>query len=67
MKVIINGQSLRLFKGARVKDAVKKFSELYREEMPHNPYTITDLYGNVIRPDGRLSENEHLYIKPKKT
>jgi hypothetical protein len=67
MKVIINGESLRLFEGARVKDAVRKYSEIYSEEMPPAPYTITDPYGNLIRPGGRLSENQHLYIKPKKT
>mgnify|MGYP001074965009 CR=1 FL=1 len=67
MKVIINGQPLRLFEGARVRDAVRKFSEIYSQEMPRRPYTITDPHGNLIMPDGRLSEDEHLYIKPKKT
>jgi len=67
MKVIINNQPLRLFEGARVKDAVRKFAEIYSEEMPPAPYTITDRYENIIRPDGRLSENDHLFINPKKS
>ena len=56
-----------MFEGARVRDAVRKFSEIYSQEMPRRPYTITDPHGNLIMPDGRLSEDEHLYIKPKKT
>jgi hypothetical protein len=66
MKVIINDKPIRLFEGARVQDAVRTFSETYSREMPEPPYTITDLHGNIIRPDGRLSENEQLFIKPKK-
>lgn len=66
MKVIINEKPIRLFEGARVKDAIRKFSEIYQEQMPESPYTIADAHGNIIRPEGRLSENDQLFIKPKK-
>lgn len=67
MKVIINNQPLRLFVGARVKDAIRQFSEIHSDKMPQGPYTITDRDGNIRKPGGRLSENDHLFIKPKKS
>ena len=65
MKVIINNQTLYLFKGARVRDAINTFASEYPGNMPDEPYSVTDRDGNMVMPDGRLSENDKLFIKPK--
>jgi len=67
MKVIVNNQMLRLFSGARVRDAVSHFAEQYGDRMPESPCTVTDEDGHPVSANGRLSENDKIIIKPQKS
>lgn len=63
MKIKINDTELEIFSGARVKDALLKYSQpLYEAALQGKP-VVTDRWQNILDPDGALSENQHLLVK----
>ncbi len=64
MRVFVNNLSVNVFEGARVKDAVNKYSSqlLIKFEPGKQGVKVNDIHGNTVMPDGSLSENDHIYV-----
>jgi hypothetical protein len=63
MKVIINDTTIEIFNGARVKDALLKYSKAEYRAVLKNKGNVTDKHKNPLDLDGELSENQQLYIE----
>jgi 5'-nucleotidase len=62
MKIIVNDVALELFMGARVRDAVMKYFTESGKKIPRKLPDAKDRYGNIVSPDGELSEGNILFI-----
>ena len=65
MKVYVNDKEITVFNGAKVVDAIRAYYTLNKTKWPCPLPIVTDGYGNIVAPDGELSEGNHLYIKTK--
>ena len=63
MNVFVNDETITIFNGATVKDAIRAFCVQHNKKFPSSLPIIKDRYGNSVAPDGELSEGNHLYIK----
>jgi hypothetical protein len=61
MKIFVNNKEFRLFRGAKVKDAVLIFDRKILREI--SLYEILDKYGNQTDIDGALQEGRQLFIR----
>lgn len=66
MIVFLNDRQLELFEGARVKDAVLKYSKEKYRSTRAGETVVTDKYDNEIDPEGELSDDQRLYLKKNK-
>ncbi len=64
MRVFVNNLSVNVFEGARVIDAVNKYSSqlLIKVEPGKQGVKVIDIHGNPVMLDGSLSENDHIYV-----
>ena len=64
MRVFVNNLSVSVFEGARVKDAVNKYSSqlLIKVEPNKQGVKVNDIHGNPVMPDGSLSKNDQIYV-----
>jgi len=64
MRVFVNDVEVSVFEGARVKDAVNKYSSqlLIKVERGKQGVKVNDIHGNPVMSDGSLSENDHIYV-----
>ena len=65
MEIIINQTAVRIFKGARLSDAVLKYSKESHKLLMNNQIWLEDERGNSMDTDGRLWEGIQLFIKHK--
>lgn len=62
MKILINDQMIEIFEGARLQDAVRKYSETELKLIEKEDRKIVDRKGNPLALDGELSDGEYFYI-----
>ncbi len=64
MIIFVNDAEVCIFEGARVKDAINKYSSqlLIKVEPGKQGFKVNDIHGNPVMPDGSLSENDHIYV-----
>jgi sulfur carrier protein ThiS len=62
MKILINDQMIEIFEGARLQDAVRKYSETELKLIEKEDRKIVDREGNILALDGELSDGEYFYI-----
>jgi hypothetical protein len=62
MKILINDQMIEIFVGARLQDAVRKYSETELKLIEKEDRKIVDREGNILALDGELSDGEYFYI-----
>ena len=63
MKVWVNGSETEVFCGARVKDAILKYSHSLYKQVMKNTGFVTDHDSNPIEPDGELSPGQRLFTR----
>lgn len=62
MKLYINETLIEIFNGARVMDALLKYSKDDRRAVMRGEKQVTDDCANLILPDGELTDGQHIYI-----
>ncbi len=60
MQVKINGKKVEVFAGARVQDALRKYSPAEWKLVRDRARKVCDKYGNEVALDGELSGGEEL-------
>ena len=65
MEVFINHTSIKIFKGARLSDAVLKYSKESHKLLMNHQIWLEDERGNSMDADGRLWEGIQLFIKQR--
>lgn len=64
MKVYINHKEIEIFAGACVKDAVLAYDKAAWQFLLKGKLVVYDSYENIVEPDGALSADQSLSIKP---
>ncbi|MFH1119927.1 MAG: hypothetical protein V1775_08885 [Bacteroidota bacterium] len=62
MKVFVNDIEIVVFTGATTRDAILSYFRSIQSPVPDPLPLILDPYGNIIEPDGELSENNQIFI-----
>jgi len=62
MQIKVNGQPVEIFAGARVEDALRKFSRDEWRQVKSGRKSVRDGHGHVVGLDGELSGGEELVI-----
>jgi len=63
MKITVNNVALELHNGARVKDAINSYYTRSGRKIPKRLPAAEDRFGNMVAPDGELTEGNILIIK----
>ena len=63
MKIKIEDTEVEVFSGARVKDALLKYSKPMERAVREGEKVISDRWGNTMAMEGALSENQQLFIQ----
>ena len=63
MIVFLNDRQLEMFEGARVKDAVLKYSKEKYHSTRSGKTIVADKYNNPVDPEGELSHDQRLYLQ----
>lgn len=63
MQVKVNGRPVELFAGAKVEDALRRFSRAEWTKVRKGLRTVRDGRGNEVALDGELSGGETLTIR----
>jgi sulfur carrier protein ThiS len=67
MQIKVNGQTIEIFTGAKVRDAVRKYSRAEWALVANNEKKVTDLNGHEVGLDGELVGGESLVIAARTT
>jgi hypothetical protein len=67
MQIKVNGQVIEIFSGARVKDALLKYSGAELKLVKKNIKKVCDRRGHEVGLDGELSGGEEFYIRENGT
>ena len=65
MQIKVNGQAIEIFAGAKVKDALLKYSRAEWTRVQKNEMTVRDLCGHEVGLDGELGGGEELVTKAR--
>jgi hypothetical protein len=63
LNVQINDETIELFYGARLKDAVGKYSRTELKCILNKTKQIVDRYGHQVELDGEVSDGDDFYIR----
>jgi len=63
MQIKVNGQTIEIFAGARVKDVLRKYSLAEWTLVRKKEKKVGDQYGHEVGLDGELNGGEELVIK----
>ena len=63
MKIFINDQEIEIFKGANLRDILRKFSKEEYYRVLDGEKSIVDKMDNQVLMDGELNEGDMFYIK----
>lgn len=66
MKITVNDTLLELHSGATVKDALLSYYARSGRKLPGRLPTVEDRFGNIVAPDGALSEGNCLIIRSER-
>ena len=61
MQIKVNGQTVEIFAGATVKDALRKYSREEWTRVRNNEKSVRDGHGHEVGLDGGLSGGEELF------
>jgi hypothetical protein len=64
MQIKVNGRTVEVFAGARVRDVVRKYSRDEWALVKSGRKAVTDGRGHEVGWDGELSGGEELFLKP---
>jgi len=62
MTVSINGEVIDIFAGARVRDAVRRYSAAALKQIAAKRKRVVDRFGNPLALTGELSEGQAIFI-----
>lgn len=62
MKILVNNTELNLQNGARVRDAIAGYYRHAGRRVPERLPVAEDRFGNIVAPDGALTEGNSLFI-----
>jgi hypothetical protein len=62
MNIRIDDQELEIFSGARVRDAILKYSAQEYRAVREGKKKVKDKHNNTVALDGELTHNQSLYI-----
>jgi len=60
MQIKMNGQTIEIFTGAKVKDVLRKYSRAEWTQVRTKKKKVCDRYGNEVGLDGELMGGEEL-------
>jgi len=63
MHVKVNGQTIEIFAGARVRDVLRKYSRAEWTLVRKNEKKISDAHGHEVGLDGELNGGEELVVQ----
>jgi len=63
MHVKVNGKTIEIFSGARVMDALRRYSPAAWKQVQANKKKVYDVHGHEVAPDGELGGGEELFIR----
>lgn len=63
MHVKVNGKTIEVFSGARVMDALRRYSRAEWKQVQANKKKVYDVHGHEVAPDGELGGGEELFIR----
>jgi sulfur carrier protein ThiS len=65
MHVKVNGQTIEIFAGARVRDVLRKYSRAEWTLVMKNKKKVSDAHGHEVGLDGELNGGEELVIQAR--
>lgn len=65
MDVVINDKIISVFKGAKVRDAVRSYSMEEFQDVNKGEKIVVDHSGNQVSLGGELTQNQNIKIKKK--
>ncbi|MCK7483489.1 MAG: hypothetical protein M0C28_45485 [Candidatus Moduliflexus flocculans] len=63
MQIKIDGKAVEIFAGARIMDAVRRYSRSAWKQVQANEKKVYDAYGHEVALDGELGGGEELFIR----
>jgi hypothetical protein len=63
MQIQIDGVTVEIFAGARIMDAVRRYSRSAWKQVRANEKKVYDAYGHEVALDGELGGGEELFIR----
>jgi len=63
MLIRINGKEIEIFSGARVMDALRRYSRAEWKQVQANKKKVYDVHGHEVALDGELGGGEELFIR----
>lgn len=66
MKIKVNDKFINIFKGAQVKDVIRKYSNKEYKNIKEGSKIIVDQHENQVMPNGELMGNEEFKIVNEK-
>jgi hypothetical protein len=63
MQIRIDGKTVEIFAGARIMDAVRRYSRTAWKQVRANEKKVFDAYGHEVALDGELGGGEELFIR----
>jgi hypothetical protein len=64
--VFLNDEKIETFAGARVRDAILKYSKEKYRAVLKGKILILDKHNNQVHPEGELSDDQRLYLRDNK-
>lgn len=63
MKIQVNDKTIEIFSGARVADALRRYSPVSWKQVQKGSKRVLDGYGHEVALDGELSEGSRLVVR----
>lgn len=63
MNIKVNGKSFEIFSGARVRDALRKYSPITWTQVQKGSKKVCDSHGHEIGLDGELDDGARLIVR----
>jgi sulfur carrier protein ThiS len=65
MQIKVNGETVEIFSGARVKDVLRKYSRPELKRVQADEKMVCDRHGHEVALEGELSGGEELVVKKR--
>ncbi len=67
MQIKVNGKTVEIFSGARVRDVLRKYSASEWKRVKRHEKKVCDRHGHEIGLDGELAEHDELIVQDEKS